>query len=118
MIDWLCAAFGFNKHLVVPDNQGGITHAQLALGGGMLMLASVREEEFDKLQSTPSKLGGITQSSYIIVADTDAVYRTAKQEGAKIVIDISDQDHGGRGFSCEDPEGHIWSVGSYSPWTD
>jgi len=30
-----------------------------------------------------------------------------------IVIDIKDEDHGGRGFTCRDPEGHLWSFGSY-----
>ena len=37
-IDWLCNAFGFSRHLVVPDDSGGIAHAQLTLGNGMIML--------------------------------------------------------------------------------
>ena len=37
-IEWLCEAFGFSRHLVVPDDQGGIAHAQLTLGNGMIML--------------------------------------------------------------------------------
>lgn len=116
MIDWLCDAFGFARHLVVEDDQGGIAHAQLTLGPGMVMLGSARNDDFGKLQHTPRALGGITQSPYLVVADADAVYDAAKSAGAEIVSDIRDEDYGGRGFSCRDPEGHIWNVGSYDPW--
>ena len=27
-----------------------------------------------------------------------------------------DQDYGGRGYSCRNPEGNLWSFGSYDPW--
>jgi uncharacterized glyoxalase superfamily protein PhnB len=30
--------------------------------------------------------------------------------------DIKDQDYGERGFSCRDPEGHLWNIGTYDPW--
>lgn len=66
MIDWLCDAFGFTKHFVVEDGNGGIAHAQLTFGGGMVMLGSDRKDEFGALQSTPKALGGRTQSTYII----------------------------------------------------
>ena len=37
-IAWLVDVFGFEKHLVVPDENGGIAHAQLSLGGGMIIM--------------------------------------------------------------------------------
>ena len=40
-IEWLCKAFGFEKHLVVPGEDGTIAHAQLTLGNGMIMVSSV-----------------------------------------------------------------------------
>ena len=42
-IEWLCSVFGFEKHLVVANDDGSIAHAQLALGGGMVMLGLVVE---------------------------------------------------------------------------
>ncbi len=51
-----------------------------------------------------------------MVADPDALFRSAQAAGAEIVIDIKDEDYGGRGFTCRDPEGHVWSFGSYDPW--
>ena len=44
-IEWLCKAFGFEKHLVVPDEDGTVAHAQLSFGNGMVMLASVAKTE-------------------------------------------------------------------------
>ena len=116
MIGWLCEVFGFARHAVYEDGQGGIAHAQLTLGSGMIMLGSARDDEFGRLQSTPAALGGTTQSPYLVVSNADEVYRRAKAAGAEIVIEIKDEDYGGRGFSCRDPEGHLWNVGSYDPW--
>jgi uncharacterized glyoxalase superfamily protein PhnB len=119
-IEWLCQAFGFEKHLVVPNDDGTIAHAQLSFGNGMIMLGSVlkRESEFGSLMKQPGEIaGGQTQSSYVVVADADAAYTRAKAGGAKVVMEIRDEDYGGRGFSCYDLEGHLWSFGSYDPWS-
>jgi uncharacterized glyoxalase superfamily protein PhnB len=116
-IDWLCRAFGFERHLVVPGPNGMIAHAQLTLGSGMIMLGSTKEEGFGLLQKSPRDVGGVgTQSPYIVVSEVDAHYARAKAGGAQIVIDIQDEDYGGRGYSCRDPEGHLWNFGSYDPW--
>jgi uncharacterized glyoxalase superfamily protein PhnB len=58
----------------------------------------------------------VTQSAYVIVSDADALYTRAKAAGAKIVMDIKDEDYGGRGFSCCDLESHLWNFGTYDPW--
>ncbi len=74
-IEWLCEAFGFEKHLVVPSEDGTIVHAQLVFGNGMVMLGSACACEFDNLQKPPSALGGaVSQSPYIIVEDADKHY--------------------------------------------
>lgn len=118
-IDWLCAVFGFERHLVVPNEDGTIAHAQLSFGNGMVMLGSVPriETEFGRLTKQPDEIGGLeTQSPYLVVSDADAVYLRAKAAGARIDIDIKDEGYGGRGFSCRDLEGHLWNVGTYDPW--
>ena len=116
-IEWLCEAFGFEKHLVVPAEDGTIVHAQLTFGNGMVMLGSARESEFDDLQKPPSTLGrAVSQSPYIVVDDPDQHYARAVAAGAEIVVEIKDEDYGGRDYSCRDPEGHVWNFGSYDPW--
>ena len=115
MIDWLCDAFGFERHAVYEDGKGGIAHAQLTFGSGMIMLADDTDGEFSQYQSTPQSLGSTTQSAYLVVADVDAVCERARAAGARIVIGPRDEDYGGRGFVCIDPEGQVWSFGSYDP---
>ena len=116
-IEWLCHAFGFEKHLVVPGEGGTIAHAELSFGNGMIMLGSVKKSEFDRLIKHPDEIGGAeTQTAYVIVSDADALYAQAKAAGAKIVLDIKDEDYGGRGFSCRDLEGRLWNFGTYDPW--
>jgi uncharacterized glyoxalase superfamily protein PhnB len=116
-IEWLCRAFGFEKQLVVPGEEGTIAHAQLRFGNGMIMLGSVNDSEFGRLVKSPRELGGIgSQSPYVIVDDADAHYARAVAGGAEIVLDIVDEEYGGRGYSCRDPEGHLWNFGTYDPW--
>jgi uncharacterized glyoxalase superfamily protein PhnB len=116
-IEWLCRAFGFQKQAVYANADGTIGHAQLTFGNGMIMLGSATNSEHDRFTAHPSETGGrSTQSSYLIVNDADAVYATAKDAGADIVLDIQDKEYGGRGFTCRDLEGHLWSIGTYDPW--
>lgn len=117
-IEWLCNAFGFKKHLIVPGEDETIAHAQLNFGNAMIMLGSENDNGYGKFVKTPKDLNGInTQAPYIIVEEIDKHYQRAISAGAKILLDIKDEDYGGRGYSCQDPEGHIWNFGSYNPWT-
>ena len=119
-IDWLCAAFGFEEQLIVPSEDGGITHAQLVCGMAMIMLGDGHRDDddpFGQLNKSPLQLDGYnTAGVYMIVEDVDAHYEKARAEGAAIVLDIVDQGYGGRGYTCKDLEGHLWSFGSYDPW--
>ena len=118
-IEWLCKAFGFEKHLVVEDDKGGIAHAQLVFGQGMIMVGSDQENEFGKLQKPlPKPDAVVTQSPYVIVADCDSHHDRAKAAGATIIMAPEDQEYGGRLYMCRDLEGHVWSFGTYNPWTD
>jgi uncharacterized glyoxalase superfamily protein PhnB len=116
-VDWLCQTFGFEKQLVVAGENGSIAHAQLSFGNGMIMLASVDDSPYGRFIKQPDEVGGAeTQSAYVIVSDADAVYARAKAAGAQVVIEIKDENYGGRGFTCRDLEGRLWSFGTYDPW--
>ena len=117
-IEWLVRAFGFEKNAVYMGEGDIVMHAQLSFGNGMVMLGSVENgSEHSKMMAQPDEIGGReTQSACLIVSDADAVYATAKAAGAEMVMDIADMPYGGRAFTCRDPEGHLWSVGTYDPW--
>ena len=116
-IDWLCDAFGFEKHLVVQAETGTIDHAQLTFGNGMIMLGSTRDDEFGQMIRQPADIDGAeTQAPYVLVDDVDGHYERAQAAGAAIIYGPEDQPYGGRLYTCRDPEGHLWSFGSYDPW--
>ncbi len=120
-IEWLCQAFGFERKLVVPGaEEGTIAHAQLVFGNGMIMLGSAESHggnEYDKLVRPPRDLGGrCTQGAYVIVEDADKHQARAAAAGAEILLEVVDEDYGGRGYTCRDPEGHVWSFGTHDPW--
>ena len=116
-IEWLAKAFGFESHLVVDGENNKIAHAQLTYENCMIMLGSTGNRELDKYMKAPGDLRGInTQAAYITVKDIDDHYARAKSAGAKMILDIKDEDYGGRGYTCQDPQGVIWSFGSYDPW--
>ena len=117
-IDWLCTTFGFERRAVYPAEGGPVAHAELSFGNGLIMLGSAaHDSEYGRVTMLPAEGDGrVTQSIYLIVVDADAVYALAKAAGAPIVVDIKDEDYGGRGFTCRDLEGHVWSIGTYDPW--
>jgi uncharacterized glyoxalase superfamily protein PhnB len=118
-IDWLSRAFGFERHLVVPGENESIAHAQLRFGNGMIMLGSAGKHGggYDELVQTVAEAGGRgTQGIYVIVDDVDAHCVRARAAGAEIVMPPKDEDYGGRGYTCRDLEGNVWSFGSYDPW--
>jgi len=118
MIEWLCRAFGFEKQAVYAGPDGVVMHSQLTFGNGMMMVASVISgTPVSKLLKQPDEIGGAeTQSPYLVVSDIDTIYASAKIAGATMVIDLAEKEHGGKAFTCSDPEGHVWSVGTYDPW--
>lgn len=119
-IDFLCEAFGFERHAVHPDPKDGsiIMHAQLVDRGNMIMLGSRTDNEYTRKAGIKSvaEAGGPTMGLYITVDDVDAHAQRARAAGADIFIEPMNLGYGGRGYSCRDIEGYIWNFGSYDPF--
>lgn len=119
-IDFLCTAFGFERHAVHADEADAkiVHHAQLVERGNMIMLASIMPSEWVEKAGlkTVAEAGGNTQAPYIVIDDVDAHAARARAAGAEIIAEPEDQDYGGRVYSARDPEGYVWSFGSYDPW--
>jgi uncharacterized glyoxalase superfamily protein PhnB len=116
-IAWLGSAFGFEEHHVVRAEDGSVQYAVVRYANALIMLGPVRGAELNGFMKQPDETGGAeTQSCYLVVEDADAHYARAKAAGAAIVFELKEYDYGGRGYSCRDPEGHIWTFGTYDPW--
>lgn len=118
MIEWLVQTFGFEKQAVYADQKGVVMHAQLSFGNGMVMVGSVNNgTPSSRLLKQPDEIGGAeTQTPYLVVSEIDGVYARAKAAGAKMLMDLEEKDYGGKSFTCSDPEGHVWHVGTFDPW--
>ena len=89
--DWLEAAFGFTKRLIVFDHR-----IQMTFGGGNFILT-------DKPSPGPS---GFTVM--IRVADCRAVCEKARAAGAEIGMEPTDHVYGERQCDLTDPWGVRW----------
>jgi len=116
MLEWLCNAFGFERHFVVPGDDGAIAHAQLTYGTGMIMLGSARDDDWGKMVKPVADAGTQTGAAYVVVADVDAHHARARAAGAEIVRPLANTDYGSREYAARDPEGQVWSFGTYDPW--
>jgi uncharacterized glyoxalase superfamily protein PhnB len=115
MLTWLEDAFGFKRHAAYEEGDT-IVHAEVVYGTGMFMVGPVREGDDPGSAKTPNQLGGqATGGMYVVVEDPDEHCAQARAAGAEIVRELTDQDYGSREYSARDPEGHVWSFGTYRP---
>lgn len=100
-IAWLCDAFGFVERLRVPGPDGAISHAQLSVREGAIMLGR-RGGPFGSPREARN------QYVHITVDDIDRHFERAIRLGAKVVQPLMDQPFGERQYTAEDPDGHWW----------
>jgi uncharacterized glyoxalase superfamily protein PhnB len=108
-IDFLERAFGFEPLAVHEGENGGVAHAEMRFGDEVVMFGSAGEGD-------PVFNQGIGRTIvYAVVDDPDGLYARAKEAGADVVLEPTDQDYGSRDFAVRDLEGNIWSFGTYQP---
>jgi uncharacterized glyoxalase superfamily protein PhnB len=109
LIRFLVDAFGFEETAVYGEGDR-VDHAQLSWPeGGGVMLGSVREDPDDAWPAVPG-----TAACYVVTADPAAVCTRAVAAGATVVKELSTTDYGSSEFSARDPEGNLWSFGTYA----
>jgi uncharacterized glyoxalase superfamily protein PhnB len=106
-IDWLGSAFGFESLATHPPVGEEVAHAELALDGAVIMLGSQGAGDH-RVHNQPG-----SGATYVATDDIDARFERAVAAGAEVIRSVSDTDHGSREFSVRDPEGNIWSFGTY-----
>src|SRR5687767_1528343 len=92
-IDFLCEAFGFERHAVHEGDDGELQHVELRLGDDVIMPAPIKFGEPGHAQN------------YVVVEDADAHHDHARAAGAEITMELRDTDYGSRDYAAKDPEG-------------
>ena len=106
-IEFLTKAFGFTEHAVHRAPDGSIAHAELSYGGTFVGLG-------DRIPGVQSVFDLGPCAIYVTVDDPDAHHAQAVAAGAEIVYPLTDQDYGSRDYAAKDPEGFVWSFGTYA----
>jgi len=113
MIRWLRDVLGFRERVAYRDKQGIVHHAELVLGSSILMLGQARDDAYGRV-AAPMEARR-TDGVYVAVEDADALHAKVQEAGGEIVMPLADTDYGSRDFACRDPEGNLWSFGTYWP---
>jgi uncharacterized glyoxalase superfamily protein PhnB len=103
MLDWLERAFGFTEKLRFSGDDGTVTHAEMTIGDASVFLGDPGDD-----YRSPKHGGGWPTQIQVYVDDVDAHYERAKEAGAEIRRELSDQPYGDRRYDAYDPEGHLW----------
>lgn len=97
--------------MLVPNDTDDsvVEHAQLRWpdGGGIMIGSSNRPG--NPFSQRPTGAASV----YIVTPDPDTLYDRVVRAGAVVFAELVEHDYGSRGFSVTDPEGNIWSFGTY-----
>jgi uncharacterized glyoxalase superfamily protein PhnB len=114
-VQFLKSAFGAEEKEIHRDDEGIIRHAELRLGDGLVMVGQYSPDGW--LGGEAPRPLSSTVSLYVVVSDPDAHHaRAAAVDGARVVRELEDTPYGSREYSVRDPEGNLWSFGTYDPY--
>jgi uncharacterized glyoxalase superfamily protein PhnB len=107
LIDFYVEAFGFTISALYGEGDR-VDHCEILwpLGGGV-MLGDERPEGGD------GSLRSGTFGAYVVTDNPDALHDRAMAAGATLLRALNDTDYGSREFAVKDPEGNVWSFGTY-----
>jgi uncharacterized glyoxalase superfamily protein PhnB len=106
-IAFLTAALGLTSQDTHRDTAGRVSHATLAHEGDVVMVGSRSDP--------PGAFDTGRAVLYLATDDVDAHHARAVAAGAPVVMELTDQPYGSREYAVTDPEGNVWSVGTYRP---
>jgi uncharacterized glyoxalase superfamily protein PhnB len=112
--DWLVRVFGFEEDLRYAEGSGKVSHVELRLGEGSVMLGSppgyvnplkLRETAAGAAwNESPFVIDGV----HVYIDDVASHCARAREAGATILSEVEDTPFGDRHYRVEDLEGHRW----------
>jgi uncharacterized glyoxalase superfamily protein PhnB len=111
---FLTDALGFTELHVATDDDGAVAHAELRFGDGVVMIGA-RKGGSDPFDTGRAVVYLALDDARDDPAAVDAHHDRAVAAGAEVVQELVDQPYGSREYAVRDPEGNIWSIGSYRP---
>jgi PhnB protein len=109
-IEFYQRVLGANVRMRMDAPGGLVAHAELGLGGSVIMLG---DEAVPDSDPSPKKLGGTSVSLFVYVEDVDDVFRRAVEAGAQAVSEPELHFYGDRVATIDDPFGHRWNLATH-----
>jgi len=109
-IEFYKKAFGAEEVMRMPMPDGRIAHAEIRIGGAIVML---HDEAPEWKAFSPQTVGDTSVSIMLYVDDVDAVHQRAIAAGAQSTMEVADQFYGDRAGGLKDPFGHKWHVATH-----
>lgn len=109
-IDFYKKVFNARERMRMPKPGGKIGHAEIEIGGSVIMLADENPEYNAK---GPQTIGGTPVTIHVYVANVDEVYARAVAAGATQLRPVKNQFYGDRSGGFSDPFGHSWYVATH-----
>ena len=109
-IEFYKTVFGATERMRIGGPGGRIGHAELLIGGSVIMLA----DEFPEMDArSPKTIGGTPVSLHLYVGNVDEVVRRAIDAGAMLRRAVETKFYGDRSGTVIDPWGHIWNIATH-----
>jgi uncharacterized glyoxalase superfamily protein PhnB len=102
LIDFLVKAFDGKEVQRHMDPSGAIRHAEVRVGGAIVMLAGA----YPEFQAMPASIN-------FYVPDVDAAYRSAIAAGGVSLGEPTDKFYGDRSAGVQDPSGNRWWLSTH-----
>lgn len=104
-------AFGAEERFMLPGPDGRVMHAEMTIGGSIVMLA----EEYSECPGprSPQTLGGTTFSLHLYFENVDEAFDRAVKAGAEVTMPLENMFWGDRYGRIRDPFGHEWSLAQH-----
>ena len=114
-LEWLAEVFGFTETARFTSSDGRLSHGEMSIGDGLVMLASPspdyegpkRHRGNCEIAASWSALPWIIDGILVFVEDVDEHYARAKAAGAVMLSELEDGPPARR-YRVEDLEGHRW----------
>jgi len=109
-IEFYKKAFGAVELMRMADPSGKVGHAEIKIGGAVIMLS---DEHPEMGGVSPKTLGGTPVNILLYFEDVDAIAKKAVAAGGRLERAVEDQFYGDRSGKLVDPFGHVWWIATH-----